>query len=97
MTVTEDEDGEHEEAENKTAFDKFIDIICVPWSSASGQFPTLESRVNMGVFCHHFACVSVDNVLSYILCDMVARLGCMWHVPAPIMGLTLAAEIGQTP
>ena len=35
--------------------------------------------------------------LSYILCDMVARLGCMWGVPASIMGLTVLAAGTSVP
>ena len=37
------------------------------------------------------------TALSYILCDMVARLGCMWYVPAPIMGLTVLAAGTSVP
>ena len=100
MTVTEDEDGEHEEVENKTAFDKFIDIICVPWSFIFSW--TIPDAGEQSEYKKYFVitfcmCLLWITVLSYILCDMVARLGCMWHVPAPIMGLTVLAAGTSVP
>ena len=100
MTVTEDEDGEHEEAENKTAFDKFIDIICIPWSFIfSWTIPDAgeQSEYKKYFVITFLMCLVWITALSYILCDMVARLGCMWHVPAPIMGLTVLAAGTSVP
>ena len=99
MTVTED-DNKDEEDEEKSLYDKFVDILCIPWTFVFSY--TIPDAGETSEYKKYFVLTFIMSLvwitgLSYILCDMVARLGCMWGVPASIMGLTVLAAGTSVP
>ena len=93
MTVTEIP-GVEEEEEPQNMMEKFVDVCSMPWGFIFKY--TIPDAGESSEYKKYYVITFIMSVvwigvLSYVLCDMVARMGCMLNVPAPIMGLTVLA------
>ena len=100
MSVTEGGSTKEEGGEEKSLYDKVVDVICVPWSFIFSI--TIPDAGETSKYKKYYVVTFIMSLLwitalSYILCDMVARLGCMWGIPASIMGLTVLAAGTSVP
>ena len=99
MTVTEDGDDEKSDGP-KSLWDKFMDVASVPFQFVFGW--TIPDASESSKYKKYYVVTFTMSVvwiavLSFVLCDMVARIGCMLNVSSTIMGLTVLAAGTSVP